>query len=355
MKIAALLLLLVSSPALALSLGEGHILNHVGEPFVARVDLPGTFDPSVKFYPVKTAECRASLVGKTVNDCESLYDGALSLTTWRRSDGEYALKLVGTRADEMFYRVILKAVSAKGGVTYKSYDFLPEFKAEALVVTDGSALEVLVDSGSSAGKLGLVMTPTEEPAAVVQGKLAKPDKVMKPNVPKQHKAKLPRTAPLADVQPSVNKVSESRLVINKSLEFSDDIHALKNENVAIEAQIALLEKQIGLLKEVVRLKEQTGASGVGEAVVVKPAAPTPVIKPVVLPVQAPVQSGEFSWLTGLLLAVALGLLAVIGVLYTRLKRMNSPVLLETATAVPSATLNEMKSLDLTGVFVRPKW
>lgn len=350
MRVATIFLLLAASPALALSLGEGHILNRVGEPFVARIDLPGTFDPSVKFYPVSMAECRASLIGKTVNDCESLYEGALSLTTWRRSDGEYALKLAGARADEMFYRVILKAVSAKGGVTYKSYDFLPEFKAETLA-EDGSALEVLVDSAASAGKLGLVTTPagTDALTQVKSGKAS-----VKP-VAKPHKVKTPRAAPRTDAPNAVNKTVASRLVINKSLEFSDDIHALKNENVAIEAQIALLEKQIYLLKEVVRLKEQTGASAVGEVAVVADKPHGPVSKPPVLPVQAPVQSSEAGWLTWLLLAVALGLLGVIGVLYIRLKKQGRAAPLEDIAVVPAATLNEMKSLDLTGVFVKPKW
>lgn len=351
-----------TSSVSGMSLGEGHILNQIGEPFAARIDLPGTFDPAVRFYPVKAAECRSSLLGKTVTDCESLYEGALSLSTWRRTDGQYALKLSGGRSDEMFYRVILKAVSATGGTTFRSYEFLPEFRTgSAVPVLDDSALDVVVDSGNSAGKLGVVKVA--DSVADEAGPVSTKAAVVKPARPAAEKREPlkpeSRRGEKAVAVPAEKQVAQPRLEIKKFGDYSDDIHALQNENVAIEAQIALLEKHIGLLKEVVRLKGQIGASSVAEAgVMAAPAASAPALAkkaaPVVVSVPSPA-APETGLLTWILLAVVLALAAAVGVMYTRLKKINVSNAGETTSTLPAAALNEMKSLDLTGVFVKPKW
>lgn len=331
---------LVAWPAWALSLGEGHILSRVGEPFSARIELQGGFDPSVKFYQVKAAECRAVL-----SDCEALYEGMLSLSTWRRPDGQYVIKLSGDRRDDMFYRVILKAVTSTGDASFKSYEFLPEFKPDA-AVSEEEPRDVVVDSGAQAGKLGLVKREEAETAVPVKPRKREKTRV-EPVAEPAHK--LPSPEPLAAKAP--------RLQISHSGEFSDDIHALKHENVAIEAQIALLERQIGLLKEVIRLKEQAGPSAVAEAAVMadKPAAAPKKTSAVPLTAPVPVTVTEPGWLTGLLLALAAGLLAVIALMYAKMKQLRRGVSGENTASLPAATMNEMKSLDLTGVFVKPKW
>ncbi|MFA6971599.1 MAG: hypothetical protein WC208_09380 [Gallionella sp.] len=349
----ALLIASIAPSVSAMSLGEGRILSFVGESLSANVALLGDYSSDVKFYQVRNAECRSSIIATTANGCDSLYEGALTLTIKRRPDGQYFLKLTGERGNELFYRVLIKSVSANGGTVYNAFEFLPEFKAnpDALPVVESNAESVL-----PAGKYGLVggkmieVVPDDEGRTIGKSAPAQsaPVKARLPDESRQRHAAQP-------VEAIVKKPSETRLQIKKYGEYADDIHALQKENGEIEEQIVLLEKHIGLLKEVIRLKSQVDASAVVEVGV---AAPVRVRTPAVVPVQSQLTgNNEPGLLTWILLAVVVVMAALLGWMY---RKMNSLSLkgnvVEPDHAVTStSSLNEIKSLDLTSSFVKPKW
>lgn len=334
----SLLVMLASTSAQALSLGEGQILNRIGEPFSARVALIGEYSPDVSFSQVKGTECRASIIGSSPNGCESLYEAKLNFTVKRQSDGQYYLKVSGGRSDELFYHILIKTTSNAGGAVYNSFEFLPEFGVSPDVPPTAD-----VDAGLSHGQYGIVGGKVIE-TGIQAVEVVKPVKLVKAE---PLKVKSP-VKPLPDVAvkaiPASPKPVENRLQIKKLGEYADDIHALQKENGEIEAQIILLEKHIGLLKEVIRLKSQAGAAPVSAV-------------PAVVQVTAPVSANVPGVLTWILLAVVGVLAAAIVWMFMKMKQLNlsprgAP---DRQEAISPATLSEIKSLDLTGAFIKPKW
>ncbi|MFA6921796.1 MAG: hypothetical protein WC216_08135, partial [Gallionella sp.] len=255
----ALLVAGISPAASAMFMGEGQILSFVGEPLSANIALLGGYSKDIRFHQVRSAECRASIIGKTANGCDSIYEGPLAFSIKRRPDGQYFLKVTGEKSDDLFYRIVISYASADSGPSYNTFEFLPEFRATPDVqpaVLD----ERDVGAAPPAGKYGVIRGEIIEsvPEEVshdrgssrhVPVKLAPPVKVERADTPK-------RSVNPVDVKPSMK--TDSRLQIKKYGEYADDIHALQKENGEIEDQIALLEKHIGLLKEVIRLKGQIG-------------------------------------------------------------------------------------------------
>ncbi len=332
----------------AMSLGEGQILSHVGEPLSVNIALPGGYSRDVSFTQVRNAECRSSVIGTSGNGCDSLYEAPLTFSIRKRPDGQYFLRLTGGRSDELFYRILIKSSSADGGTVFKTFEFLPEFRA------DSAALPVAtndIDVAPPAGKHGIVggkiiEVADDEYVAPAKHPVAQRAKALSADEPRQKRK---------PVEATLKKPAETRLQIKKSGEYADDIHALQKENGEIEEQIVLLEKHISLLKEVIRLKEQTAASSVAQAAVV---APPRVPAPVVMPVQTrPAENNLPGMLTWILLAVVLVMAALLGWMY---RKMNSLSLNGRSAGVspvvfPPASFNERKPLDLTGPFVKPKW
>ncbi len=331
----------------AMSLGEGEILSHVGEPFSANIALLGGYSRDYGFFQVRNAECRSSIIGKTAGGCESLYEGPLHLTLRRRNDGRYYLRVTASKGDEFFYRILIKVTSPSGGAIFRTYEFLPEFN-------ESSGAQPAVDDGVDVvpGKYGVVGGKIIEPVpddvspVVKKTTVAQVEKVPLPDV----NSRKPETAEAVVKQPV-----QTRLHIQKFGEYADDIHALQKENGEIEEQIALLEKHIGLLKEVIRLKSEAG-SAISSPVAV--ATQVPVRAPV--SVQSPLaQPNNFSGiLTWVLLGVVILLLAALGWMYIKINRMTLRNADQPQPPLPplhSSSLNEIKSLDLTGAFIRPKW
>lgn len=340
-----LLAISISSFVSAMSLGEGKIRSHVGEPFMAHIALLGSYSKDVRFYQVNSAECRSSLIGMTENGCDSLYEGRLSFSVRQGLDSQHYLSVAGERSDEMFYRVIIKSESEAGGTAFNTFVFLPEFKVNPenvpVVSSDVDALPAIaaVLPKSVATKKHVVPAPAALPDEM------KPERKRKASV-----------QPVAVVP--AEKATGSQLQIKKHGEYADDIYALEKENIKIEQQIVLLEKHIGLLKEVIRLKSEVGTSAVVDAGVIPalPAnAPVSVTAPPAVP-PTPV-TGEQNMLTWLLLAVVLVLSALLGWVYRKLNRLkledNS---VSPGKAVPPHLASDARtSLDLTGAFIKPRW
>ena len=356
----AILIAGISPFASAISLGEGQIQSNVGEPFLANIALMGDYDKNVKFSQVGNSECRSSIVGRAANGCDSLYEGLLTFSVNRRHDGRYFLRVTGEKSDELFYRIIIKNASASSGTAFKAFEFLPEFKADA----DDQPMVVNKPSVNS--------VPHRVKQDVVSGRVAdvQPDNANVVSAKNAHaqvassavRAKLPdetgrkQIARTVEVQPAAKKTAETRLQIKKSGEYADDIHALQKENVEIQEQIALLEKHIGLLREVIRLKGEAGASSVAETGVIA-AAPVSVQVPVLLPVLSLPATRRAGTLTWVLLAVVLALSALLWWMYRKMKSFkssNSNSEPEQHVFAPSR-LNVKKSLDLTGTFAKPTW
>jgi hypothetical protein len=350
----ALLVAAISPVVSAMSLGEGVILSHVGEPLSISIPLSGDYGSSDKFYQVRSAECRSSVIGSAANGCDSLYEKQLSISVGKRSDGQYFLRVTGEKGDELYYHIVIKSVTAVSGIVYNSFDFLPEFKANPDVQ---SRAEPAVDRAKPAGRYGVVMgkvvdvQPEEASllpekksvarAAVVESKSSR-------DASSAHKPALP-----VDVKPSMR--IETRLQIKKVGEYADDIHALQKENGEIEEQIVLLEKHISLLKEVIRLKSQIGASGVADTgVLAAPAKAAPAIPVTVksLPV-----ANEVGMLTWILLFAVVVLSALLGWMFLKIRSFKSGGQVDkgSPSVFSPAPLSEKKSLDLTGAFVKPKW
>jgi len=255
--------------------------------------------------------------------------------------------VAGKKGDELFYRIIIKSVSANGGTTFNAFEFLPELKVSS-DARPAAENDVAIDTGLPAGKYGVVggkiieVVPADENEAPV-----KSPAVQAAPVRAEQQIKHKRSAQPVEAKQSAQ--ADTRLQIKNSGEYADDIHALQKENGEIEEQIVLLEKHIGLLKEVVRLKSQIDAPSAAETGVAANAR-----TPVVVPVQSQLaESNEPGILTWILLAVVAVLSALLFWMYRRLKRF-SPAGPGQKVFTPSA-LNERKSLDLTGSFDLPKW
>lgn len=351
------------SPAVAaMSLGEGQILSAVGEPLSVNIALVGGYSKDTRFHQVRGAECRSSIIGQSSNGCDSIYEGPLSFSIKRRADGQYFLRLTGNKSDELFYRIVVAYTSADGTV-YNAFEFLPEFRAtpdvQPAVVNEGEA-------APATGKYGVIRgeiieagadEPSHESAAAKNAAVK-----LAPSPGKAEMSSAKKAEPVPGRSERDTKLfmkSESRLQIKKYGEYADDIHALQKENGEIESQIVLLEKHIGLLKEVIRLKGQVGASSVAETAVMAAGAGAPVAPP--LHVAAPPAImpqpllKQVDILTWILLGAVLVLSLLLGLMYRKMKRFGS----NGHEAVPHEfvppPLSEMKPLDLTGSFAKPKW
>lgn len=347
----AWLLVSIAPMVSAMSLGEGQILSHVGEPLSVNITLLGSYNRDVSFTQVRNTECRSSVIGTSGSGCDSLYEGALTLSIRQRTDGQYFLRVIGGRSDELFYRILIKASSVGGGTVFKTFEFLPEFRANQDAQSQ-ALKEVDTSIAPRSGKYGLVggkiiEVPDDEIKVPAKRPVALPARV------KDKSAEQPRplSKPVVAIE---KKPAENRLQIKKSGEFADDIHALQKENGEIEEQIVLLERHIGLLKEVIRLKDQAGVSSVAPAPVVAP----PRAAPLAVPVQPrPAENNLPGMLIWVLLALVMVMAAMLGWLFLKMKKLNlneSAAVSNPAVFSP-ASLNEMKPLDLTGSFAKPKW
>jgi hypothetical protein len=350
-----LALLLAGFPAMAtaMSLGEGQILSHVGEPLTANIALLGAYNKDIKFTQVRNTECRSSVISSSTNGCDALYEGNLTFSLKQRPDGQYFLRVKGDKGDEFFYHILIKTVSGAGEVVFNSFEFLPEFKTNQdapPVMTDGAdVLPATGKFGVVAGKVIEVMAEDEK------APIAKhvPESASPPAVKKEVTVKTKPVAPTAEVK--ANNAVDSRLQIKKNGDYSDDIHALQKENGEIEEQIVLLEKHIKLLKEVIRLKSQIDAPVAAASSVA--AVKSPQHTPVPAPVRSNLpQAGDTpAIVTWVLLAVVVILAGLLFVMYRKMKMLNlSPGKLKPELK-PPASLNVKKSLDLTGAFIKPKW
>ncbi len=351
----AWLLVSIAPMVSAMSLGEGQILSHVGEPLSVNIALLGTYNRDVSFTQVRSAACRSSVIGTSSNGCDSLYEGTLTFSIRQRTDGQYFLRVIGGRSDELFYRILIKASSVGGGTVFKTFEFLPEFRANPDAQSQ-ALKEVDTSIAPRSGKYGMVGGKVIE---VPDDEIPAPAK--RPAVQPAHVKVKPADQtrqPSKPVDVLEKKPAENRLHIKKSGEFADDIHALQKENGEIEEQIVLLERHISLLKEVIRLKDQTGASSVVAPPVVAPVVAAPRVAPLAVPVQPrPAENNLPGMLTWILLALVLVMAVMLAWLFLKMKKLNLNE--STAPSSPAvfspASLNEMKPLDLTGSFVKPKW
>lgn len=347
----AWLLVSIAPMVSAMSLGEGQILSHVGEPLSVNIALLGSYNRDVSFTQVRNAECRSSVIATSSNGCDSLYEGALTFSIRQRTDGQYFLRVVGVRSDELFYRILIKASSVGGGTVFKTFEFLPEFSAnqdaqsQALKEVDTSIAPRSGKYGMVGGKI--IEVPDDEIASPAKRPAAQPVHVKAKAVDQPRQQNKP-------VDAMEKKPVGNRLQIKKSGEFADDIHALQKENGEIEEQIVLLERHIGLLKEVIRLKDQAGGSSVAPA----PVVAAPRAAPLAVPVQPqPAENNLPGMLIWILLALVLLMAMMLGWLFLKMRKLNlneSAVVSSPAVFSP-ASLNEMKPLDLTGSFEKPKW
>ena len=329
--------------ASAISLGEGQIQSYVGEPLVVNIPLLGGYNGDVKFFQVRGAECRTSVIASTANGCDSLYERPLAFSVRQRQDGRYFLRVTGDKSDDLYYHFVIRSVAANGDTVFNSFDFLPEFKAAA-----DAAPTVETASGSALpkGNYGVVMGKVVEIPTDTETPVKRP-KVKPPAVDAIREA-APAPRVVRDAKPSMKM--ESHLQIKKVGEYADDIQALQKENGEIEAQIVLLEKHINLLKEVVRLKNQIGTTG---------GATAAASAPIAIAARSLPQSSGVGMLTWILLFAVVVLSGALGWMYLKMKSLMSAPAPGTDNARHSvfapAPINEKKSLDLTGAFIRPKW
>jgi hypothetical protein len=346
----ALFIASMSPMASAMSLGEGKILSHVGEPFSASIALIGSYSRDVRFSQVKNAECRSSIIANSANGCDSLYEGPLTFSVRQRPDGQYFVRVAGEKGSELFYRILIKSVSADSGTVFNAFEFLPEFR-ETQDPSATTTNDVVISSGLSGGKYGDVGGKVIAADKVTSAKKAARQVVAHPvktDLPDELKQK--RSVRTEDA--SATKAVVTRLQIKKTGEYEDDIHALQKENGEIEEQIVLLEKHIALLKEVIRLKNQVDGSMAAESAVVAPAhIPVPALLPA--HVQTDKASNEPGMLSWVLLAVVLVLSALLWWMYRKQEKLKIHSVGDSTTMAPA--LNERKSLDLTDAFVKPKW
>ncbi len=325
----------LSPLSLAMTLGSGQMLNHVGEPLRAHIALVGSYNSEVHFFQVGLAECKSSMIAAGVNGCDALYEGNLKISVELGQDGARYLRLNGNKSDELFYHILIKSVDATGGTVFNSFEFLPEFvmHSDVPVVESDGAPEVTVSKRGA--------------AAEVMAKAVAPREPVQP-VFKAYKDKEPlsvENTALHEPKPVEVKPEPptAQLKIKKLDEYADDIHALQKENEEIEAQIVLMEKYIGMLKEVIRLKRQAGDSA---------AAPATAAMPSIQP-----HAGESAILIWGLLALVAVLLGLLVWMYRKQQGLKlNEVETHHNVAFPfSVPVNEMKSLDLTSAFRTKKW
>ena len=332
--------------ASATSLGEGQIQSYVGEPLVVNIPLMGGYNGDVKFFQVRGAECRTSVIGTTANGCDSLYERPLAFSVRQRPDGRYFLRVTGDKSDDLYYHFVVKAVAASGDTVFNSFDFLPEFKPTADVAP---TVETASGSALPKGNYGVVMGKVIEIPTDAETPVKKP--LVKPAAVEASREIAParKVVQPVDIKPSIKM--ESRLQIKKVGEYADDIQALQKENGEIEAQIVLLEKHINLLKEVVRLKNQIGTAGTTGGATASASAP------IAIAARSLPQSGGVGMLTWILLFAVVVLSGALGWMYLKMKSLMSAPQADNArhSVFAPAPINEKKSLDLTGAFIRPKW
>lgn len=347
LKLLLLLLAISIAPSVAaMSLGEGKIRSHIGEPFLADISLLGSYSKDVRFSQVNSAECRSSIIGVTANGCDALYEGRLSFSIKQRPDSQHYLSVAGERSEEMFYRVIIKSESQLGGTVFNAFVFLPEFKVDSESAPVVSSESVVSPEMSAA----LPKNPVTEKTTVP---VSKPLKATLPEEIKPERKPKARVQPVAVVQ-AAGKAADAQLQIKKHGEYADDIYALEKENIKIEQQIVLLEKHISLLKEVIRLKSEVGASATVE-VGVTPALP--VTAPVLVTVPPTAVTAGQNILTWLLLAVVLVLSALLWWVYRKFSSLKPEVgsVISEKSVPPHLMTDARASLDLTNAFVKPKW
>lgn len=355
----ALLLTGAASLASAVSLGEGQILSRVGERLSVNIALSGGYSKDVKFFQVRNAECRSSVIGTNANGCDGLYEGPLTFAVKQRPDGQYFLRVTGEKGGELYYRIVIKTVSPDGGTIFNAFEFLPEFGAspDAQPAVADEADVLPGKYGVVGGKIIEVPADDEKALPVRNAAQATADKTasgaMRPKVD-QERARRAAGVRAQEVEASVKKQPGARLEIKKYGDYSDDIHALQKENGEIEQQIVLLEKHINLLREVIRLKNQIGSSAVPE--VGTAAAPSRPHARAPVQVQSQSATGEGpGLLTWILLVVIVVLLALLGWMYRTQQKLKKRNHAYTPSVLSPVPLNERKSLDLTDAFVKPKW
>lgn len=370
-KIFLLILLLASGvqQAMATSLGSGKILSHVGESLLINIDLLGADSKGIHVYQVKNEECRSSVIGTTAHGCDAIYEKPLAFSIRQRADGSSFLRVAGGKADEFFYHILIKLVSSDDGEVFRAFDFLPEFavnqniqapladqSADTSERADKSLADVLRDKELSGqdGKAGLTRQGGEQ-QLTQQKKHNQPGELnvkvrntQEKNTQEKYNKRSRAAARAETISPAENK-SKPRLQIKKSDEYVDEIHALRNENAEIEAQIELLEKHIALLKEVIRLKHQTGDAAVPAASVAAPVGvPVSVVS---LPENTGIKMGVLRWIA---LVGCFVLLGLIGWLYKKQRRLQGVSYDGLPVSASYTSINEIKPLDLTGYFHKPR-
>lgn len=372
----ALLIASFASTASAMSLGEGQILSRVGEPFSANISFIGAYDKEVKFHQVRATECRSSMIGKTTAGCDYIYEGSLTFFIKKTPDGQYFLRVAGEKSEDLFYRIIIKYESASGGLVYKAFEFLPEFRSNADTPPAAqNDSDTTVNTSLPSGKYGVIMGKIVEVPAdeeIKRGAHAPAKSPAEPNAPVNVdasnetkpavQAKQKRNAApvqhLSPLKPQAAKPAEPKLQIKKEGAHADDIYALQKENEAIEQQINLLEKQIALLKEVATLKGQTGASAVpaiapavASQTAITPPAPAPI--KVAAPAAKQPDSG-ISLLNWILIAIVVVLSASLWFLYRRQKSypFSDSLADFRSTRISPSPDDDKQSLDLTGRYFR---
>lgn len=360
-----------------MSLGEGQILSRVGEPFSANISFIGAYDKEVRFHQVRATECRSSMIGKTTAGCDYLYEGSLTFFIKKTPDGQYFLRVAGEKSEDLFYRIIIKYESASGGLVYKAFEFLPEFRSNAdtpPVAQNDS--DTTVNTSLPSGKYGVIMgkiveVPADEEIKRGAHAAAKPpaepntpinvnaSNETRPAVQASQKRDAAPVQQLRQLKPQAAKPAEPKLQIKKEGAHADDIYALQKENEAIEQQINLLEKQIALLKEVATLKGQTGASAVPATGIAPAASQAPASAPVRAPVQVALPAAKqadsgISLLNWILIAIVVVLSASLWFLYRRQKSYpfsDSLTDFRSPRVSPSPD-DDKQSLDLTGRYFR---
>jgi hypothetical protein len=371
----ALLVACCSSAASAMSLGEGQILSRVGELFSANISFIGAYDKEVRFHQVRATECRSSMIGKTTAGCDYLYEGSLTFFIKKTPDGQYFLRVAGEKSEDLFYRIIIRYESASGGLVYKAFEFLPEFRSNAdtpPVAQNDS--DTTVNTSLPSGKYGVIMgkiveVPADEeikrghasaksPAEHNTPINANVSNETKPAVQARQKRSAAPAQQLSQLKPQAAKPAEPKLQIKKEGAHADDIYALQKENEAIEQQINLLEKQIALLKEVATLKGQTGASAV-PATSIAPASQATITPPTPAPIKVAVPAtqqpnSDISLLNWILIAIVVVLSASLWFLYRRQKSypFSDSLADFRSTRVSPSPDDDKQSLDLTGRYFR---
>lgn len=391
------------SSASALSLGEATLASYLGEPFVAHIAIQGDLDKNVRFSQVRTGECLNSLIAKTPNGCDAIYDRFLTFSIKRNAAGKYYLQVNGERGEDLFYRIIVKTQSSNTGIVYNAFEFLPDLKPglepTPLVVHQPAIINPAsapVAHGENDKILNKYNALTGGAASAV--KAAEPRKQAEIK-PAKLPPKTPPVKPMAVRNESTNsglikkvlpppakKVQPaSRLEIKKSGEYEDDLYALQKENDAILEQIALLEKQIALYRKVDRLKGVLGGVSaplstqthsavssvaltlpiVGQAmsgdaasavpVVSALNAPLPIVKPAQVQAEQQADSDADYLLWGALSAGILLLVAGLGYReYTARKKIINLNYL-TPNSILHPNKDDRASLDLTRSSEAQKW